>query len=532
MLEKDYITTKNILGSPMYPIRSLIWVPISKLCFIAVLLLTFLSIEYRFTNAAESLINDPHLKVDVVFRGIKFPTSMAFLGPNDILVLEKNNGTVQRIINGKMLPHPLLHVNVVNDSERGMLGIAIAKRENVTRNVTADVFLYYTEAVGSSTTTNYTPDTTINTISKTRITPNNTTSTSTSTPITAPITTTTTKTTTTTTTTKTVTTNTQTIRNRLYQYELVNNKLINPKILLDLPGLPGPAHNGGKVLLGPDDNIYVAIGDVTGHTTQAENVHNGGPPDGTAGILRITKDGQPAPNNPLGGGYPQNLYYAYGIRNIFGMDFDPITGKLWDTENGQNYGDEINLVEPGFNSGWINIQGFHHPVDGNPGELIRDPHQLKPPYSLEDFGGKGKYRAPEFIWNLTVTPFDHAVAPTALKFLNSSRLGKEYQNDLFVGDFKNGNIYHFKLNENRTGLSLNGTLADKVADSESELRTQGAIFVQGFGGITDLQVGPDGYLYFLSLSTGGGNCRSTSTTNCVPYSSSEVGSIFRIAPLS
>ena len=482
------------------------------------------------------LINDPHLKLDVVFSGLKFPTSMAFLGPNDILVLEKNNGTVQRIINGKMLPHPLLHVNVVNDSERGMLGIAIAKRENVTRNVTADVFLYYTEAVRSSTTTNYTPDTTVNTISKTKITPNNTTSitTPTSTSITTPITTTTTKTTTTTTTTKTVTTNTQTIRNRLYQYELVNDKLINPKMLLDLPGNPGiyntPDHVGGKVKIGPDKNVYIAIGDVGGRNTQATNLKDASYPDGTAGILRITKDGQPAPNNPLGGDYPQNLYYAYGIRNIFGMDFDPITGNLWDTENGPNYGDEINLVQPGFNSGWVTIQGFHHPIDGNPGEPIRDPNQLKPLYSLEDLGGKGKYRAPEFIWNFTVTPFDHAVAPTALKFLNSSKLGKEYQNDMFVGDFKNGNVYRFELNQNRTGLALNGTLANKVAQSESELRTRGAILAQGFGGITDLQVGPDGYLYFLSLSTGGGNCRGISTSNCVPYSSSEVGSIFRIMP--
>ena len=52
-----------------------------------------------------------------------------------------------------------------------------------------------------------------------------------------------------------------------------------------------------------------------------------------------------------------NLYYAYGLRNSFGMDFDPLTGNLWDTENGPEYGDEINLVEPGFNSGWNKVQG-------------------------------------------------------------------------------------------------------------------------------------------------------------------------------
>ena len=55
---------------------------------------------------------------------------------------------------------------------------------------------------------------------------------------------------------------------------------------------------------------------------------------------------------------PLNKYYAYGIRNSFGIDFDPVTGKLWDTENGPGYGDEINLVEPGFNSGWSKVQGI------------------------------------------------------------------------------------------------------------------------------------------------------------------------------
>ena len=55
---------------------------------------------------------------------------MAFLGPDDILVLEKDNGTVQRIVNGKMLPEPVLDVNVANKFERGMLGIAVAKYHN------------------------------------------------------------------------------------------------------------------------------------------------------------------------------------------------------------------------------------------------------------------------------------------------------------------------------------------------------------------------------------------------------------------
>ena len=325
-------------------IRSSILLSFSGLSLILVLILTFVPIEYYFVYAnIGPTINDPNLKVQVVFKGIKFPTSMAFLGPNDILVLEKNNGTVQRIVNGNVLPHPLLHVNVVNDGERGMLGIAVQKRENGTGNVTTDVFLYYTRAVGYKTITTAPPSTTTTNTTETIAPPTNTA---------IPTVATTTKTTTVATTTKTTTVATETIRNRLYRYELVNNELVNPKLLLDLPGLPGNAHNGGKVLVGLDGNVYVVVGDVTGHTTRAENVPKGGPPDGTGGILRVTQDGQPVPNSPLGGTYPQNLYYAYGIRNSFGIGFDPESGKLWDTENGPNYGDEINLVEPGFNQ-WM-----------------------------------------------------------------------------------------------------------------------------------------------------------------------------------
>jgi len=465
------------------------------------LILTFLPFEYSFVYANSApIINDANLKAQLVFKGIIFPTSMAFLGPNDILVLEKNNGTVQRIVNGNVLPHPLLHVIVVKDGERGMLGIAVAR--NQTKHVT-NVFLYYTAPVGTKTTTTTPPSIATTTVTKTTATPSNTTTTAV---------TRTTKTTTVATTSNTTTVDTKTTRNLLYRYDLVNNELVNPRLLLDLPGLPGPVHNGGKVLVGPDGNLYLIIGDVQGHKTQAENVRNGGPPDGTGGVLRVTQDGQPVPNSLLGGIYPQNLYYAYGIRNSFGIDFDPVTGKLWDTENGPNYGDEINLVEPGFNSGWAKVQGIQYAMeDGNPGAIIRVPHDL------EDFGGKGKYRAPEFIWNMTVSPFDHTVAPTALDFLNSDKLGKQYQNDMFVGDVKNGNLYRFKLNETRTGLVLNGSLANKIADSKAELYRQGILFGQGFGGITDLQVGPDGYLYVLSLANH-------------YYDPTNTGNIYRIVP--
>src|SRR6188472_2359631 len=99
-------------------------------------------------SAGGPTIKDPTLKAQQIFTGLDHPTSMAFLGPNDILVLEKNTGTVQRIVDGRMLPQPLLHVNVGQQVEWGMLGIAIAKHNNEDshghRN-TNYVFLYYTE---------------------------------------------------------------------------------------------------------------------------------------------------------------------------------------------------------------------------------------------------------------------------------------------------------------------------------------------------------------------------------------------------
>ena len=396
--------------------------------------------------AQPTIAKDPNLKVELVAQGLKLPTSMAFLGPNDILVLEKESGTVQRIVNGKMLTQPLLQVPVSTTSERGMLGIAVAKHSNGVP--TTYVFLYYTKDGGGGS---------------------------------------------------------QSLANVLYRYELVNDQLTNPKLLLNLPALRGPNHNGGKVVIGPDNNVYTVIGDLRAHRTQAQNVVNGPPADSTGGVLRVTQDGQPVSNPPLGQQSttastpsPLNLYYAYGIRNSFGIDFDPVSKKLWDTENGPTFGDEINLVEPGFNSGWVQVQGIWT-VQGS---LKKGPVNPNPSANLVDFGGKGKYRAPEFIWT-------KSVAPTAIKFLNSAKLGSQYQNDMFVGDIKKGNLYHFDLNQARTGLVLNGTLSNKIANTASD--SQPIIFASGFDeGITDLQVGPDGYLYVLAYA----------------------GSIYRIVPSS
>ncbi len=108
-----------------------------------------------------------------------------------------------------------------------------------------------------------------------------------------------------------------------------------------------------------------------------------------------------------------------------------------------------------------------------------------------DFDGRGKYSEPEFTWNQTV-------GPSQMKFLNSDKFPSEYKDDLFVGDTNDGYLYHFELNDNRTSLILKGDLEDKIADNSQEIADNDIIIGQGFGHITDIEVGPDGYLYVLS----------------------------------
>lgn len=418
----------------------------------AILVLSFASAEFIYYSAAEPITNDHNLKAEIVYKGIDFPTSMAFLNSDDILVLEKNNGIVRRIINGMSLSEPLLDVNVANANERGLLGIAVAKNDDNTTNV----FLYYTE----SKERDGNDECPTSTDCKKGNDP---------------------------------------LGNRLYRYELIDDKLKNPKLLLDLPTKPGPAHNGGIITLGPDNNVYLVIGELTSMGTQASNVQKGLAPDGRGGILRVTQDGRVV-EGILSNTTLLNLYYAYGIRNSFGMDFDPLTGNLWDTENGPGNGDEINLVKPGFNSGWSKVQGMWEVKESFGGNAVLEPD------NLIDFDGKGRYSEPEFAWNNTV-------APTAVKFLSSDKLGTQYENDLFIGDANNGNIYHFDLNNDRTELVLQGQLTDKVADNISE--NQDIIWGKGFGIITDIQVGPEGYLYILSINLPQGR-----------------GTIFRIVPVT
>jgi aldose sugar dehydrogenase len=375
------------------------------------------------------VLHDDMLTLELVVEGLDSPTSMRFLDDGTILVLEKNNGQVRVVSDGKLLDEPAIDVEVATAVEQGLLGIAIWNGENDT-----SVFLYLTE--------NY-EDKTRNVIYK-------------------------------------------------YIYDENGKTLENMTLVLELPGEPGPFHNGGKLATGPRDGyLYAVIGDVSSGGGILDNQIPGRPPNDKSVILRVDRDsGTPVEDNPFynytGSMEKLHQYYAYGIRNSFGMEFDPMTGKLWMTENGDDVYDEINIVEPGFNSGWHKIMG----------PIVRTNMTIE--NDLIIFDG-AKYGDPIFSWYAPV-------GVTDIEFLNSTKLGEKYDDNVFVGDINNGNLYFFEVNGNRTGVTFHDPrLLDLVADpvkegEDSELSS--LILGDGFGRITDIESGPDGLLYIMTYEDG------------------------------
>ncbi len=443
-------------------------------------------------------ILDRNLAVRTVVEGLNTPTSLAFLGPDDLLVLEKNTGRVQRVVDGEV-QSTVLDLAVNFGSERGLLGIAL--HPDFPTN--PGVYLYWTESTTGADT---------NVLSATPL-----------------------------------------LGNRVDRFEWDGSSLTLDQNVIRIRALQQDAgqpergnHDGGVVAFGPDGKLYVFVGDVgrrgnmqnlpCGPTavcpgpTVADDQFGGPEPDNahlTGVILRLNEDGTAPTNNPffaagatMGGEVGANVQkiFSYGHRNSFGMAVNPATGDVWLQENGDDSFSEINRIEPGLNGGWVQIAGpvariaqFKEIETTFGGQNLQ---QLRwPPTNIADTPDEAlsrlfmlpgaRYSDPEFSWKWEV-------APGGIGFLGSRALGPQFEGDLFVGAatplLEGGYLFRFNMTGNNRQVAVNDPLLeDRVADNLAKheiTESESLLIGTGFGVTTDVETGPNGNLFVVSLTDG------------------------------
>ena len=490
-------------------------------------------------QAQEPTVVDSNLRVTTVINtNLVTPIAMAFLGSNDFLVLEKNTGQVKRVTNGGV-QGMVLDLAVNNASERGLLGIALHPRFPSNPGV----YLFWTcRSTTPLDSDPFTPEEqecpdipTLGADSGNLLE--------------VPL-----------------------LGNRVDRFVWNGSTLTFDRNLIKLrafqhDGAPNPPnqgdgtqpargnHDGGVLRFGPDGKLYVIFGD-QGRRGQLQNLPCGptaatcpGPltPDDQFGgpepdnahlsgvILRLNDDGTSPIDNPffaagiaIGGEAGANIQkiFAYGIRNSFGMAFDPKSGNLWEQENGDDSFSELNLVEPGMNGGWVQIMG---PVDrlaqykAIETSAATDPNLGTPYFGLQQLRWSpvnianspaealsrlfmlpgAHYSDPEFSWKFEVSP-------AGIGFLNSRALGPQYEGDLFVGSARTfllgGQLFRLKLTGNRRKIGVDDPrLEDRVADNNFKFditESESLLFGTNFGVATDIHTGPNGNLFVVSLTNG------------------------------
>jgi aldose sugar dehydrogenase len=182
-------------------------------------------------------------------------------------------------------------------------------------------------------------------------------------------------------------------------------------------------HNGGRILFGPDGKLYAVIGDNSFPERAQSSTSRAGK------VLRMSPAGAIPADNPK----PNSYVFASGVRNSFGFDFDPVSGRLWKTDNGPECNDELNRVPAGANLGW------------GPSHTCSTPPQ--PPVNTNQDGSN------PFLPQRFYTP---PIAPTGAAFCSGCALGAGGEGALFFGAFNTGEIRRVTLTTDRLGVASQG----------------------------------------------------------------------------
>ena len=467
---------------------------------IAIAVAALAAASQQKVGAVDPTLVDRNLFLRTVAIGFDQPASFAFLGPNDVLVLEKATGKVIRVFGRTQ--STVLDLAVNNGSERGLLGIALHPDFATTR----EVFLFWTESMTGSDT---------GVLSATPI-----------------------------------------LGNRIdrFTWDGANLTMAGNVIRLrasqqDGGQLARGNHNGGLLRIGPDGKLYVFVGDL-GRRGQLQNLRCGPvnrsdcpptvpmPDDQFGGpvpddehlsgvVLRLNLDGTAPVDNPffaagaaIGGEAGANIQkiFSYGHRNSFGMAFDPEGGALWLPETGDDSFSELNRVSAGMNGGWVQFAGPRSRVtqfksiETTSGGM--NLQQLRwPPANIADTTSDAlsrlfilpgsHYEDPEFSWKWDV-------APRGIGFIDGPNLGPLYEGDMIVGAgtplLEGGFLFRFQLTANRRRVDVNDPrLEDRVADNvdKNEItESESLLLGRDFGVVTNIDTGPNGNLFVLSLSNG------------------------------
>ncbi len=360
---------------------------------------------------------EPGLTIETVVSGISKPTSMLFVGPNIFLLNEQSTGRVRVVMDDQLRPAPALDLSVAGGLEPGLHGIV--KDPEFDEN--GYVYLYYSSAPSDGA-------------GATAI--------------------------------------------RISRFTWTGSELdaASEFVLHELP-VTSTGHHGGILAMGNDGTLYAGIGDQH-QNTQTSNFDTPNMME-VAVVVRMNLDGTVPADNPFDA--PGWEYvFAYGVRNQYGLGIDPLTGWLWQSENGPSSPiEEVNLLLPGANSGWEDVFGF----------------PAVPPTGLHEVPGS-HYSDPEFVFGVRA-------APTAVTFQVSPILGGDLWNDVYVGEghfSSNHRIFRFELNEDRDAFSFEDPdlSSDLIGNSYPEM--QSIIFADGFGIIADIEFSPQGFMYVTTWS--------------------------------
>jgi glucose/arabinose dehydrogenase len=189
------------------------------------------------------------------------------------------------------------------------------------------------------------------------------------------------------------------------------------------PAHPSMGHYGGRILVDKTGNLLVTTGERSNLETRPQAQYL---TSANGKVLRITKDGKPAPGNPVLGAGAKPEIYSYGHRNVQNLAFHPVTGDIWTAEFGPMGGDELNLVKPGKDYGWPAITYGLEYSGAKVGEGIQQKEGMEQPV---------------YYWN-------PSISPSGMSFYSGNMIS-EWKNNLFIGALSGKHILRLVIKDNK-----------------------------------------------------------------------------------